>query len=466
VIQSIDATKAQPTWASPLAFLRTNRDGAIVEAGGALTALLGQDREEIVGGPFAAWGAARWPASIVSEMVNKLADGEPFVAFLPSADQSNWSLTVMMPLGGGIMTLHTGSADPLYSQEAAAEYRAVEEAESAARAADTGDEEILAAGKEAAAGFWASSAWATREEFMAAATMAAAAAVRQHSEQQPTAGPDAAQPATPGDPITELVGAIGGLESILGERLIAVPQVFQLAEGLRETSWGALEIMGTLGRIASAAVDGSSQVSSQAPALLSTARAVAGVGIRAVGELETLVAGVRPARRALAEAETQLGTVVLLARLVATAAAAAWPPADPGPDAVPAASVTEMAHGLLGCLDDLIAKLAEARDGLESVAARAGAAVEDVSRFHSFAAAWRVQLPRWNVAGQVEPQLAVIDGRQRLAAEHVELLRGLSDASSHGGDWCIPGGLFEPMNTIDQLLARGSRRRRGGTDQT
>ncbi|MDR1294629.1 MAG: hypothetical protein LBK59_06685 [Bifidobacteriaceae bacterium] len=452
-------TSAPAMWPSSLAFLRTGRHGTVTEIGGPVNDLLKHHADHIIGSPFGTWGATRWPLRVVTDMATALAAGEVFAAYLPldGRDGEKWTFALMFPLAGGVLAIHAEPATQVALDEAQAWYRSVAEAEAAARADGADDDAIGAAGGRAAESYWSQSIWATHEEFLAAAVIDQATAV---------AGVALAQAVTPvtGDPMEDMRAVIGGMEANLGSRLRETEGIPQLVERLRETSWGTVEMMGTLGRISSAAVIGSSEAGASAPVLLATAKAVAAFGARATGGLDTVGGHVRTTRSLVAHLGIHMGAVTLLAHVVAAAAATAWPPKDPGPGTVPAASVAEMARLLVGMLDDLIGELGATRDALARTADLAVAAASDVAAFHQMAGSWRLQLPRWDVADRLGPYLSAMDGRARLGGEQVGHLQGLADGCRHGIERCVTTGLFEAMNEIDALAvaARGPRGRHAG----
>ncbi|MDR1151539.1 MAG: hypothetical protein LBK72_03510 [Bifidobacteriaceae bacterium] len=446
----------RPTSPLPLAFLRTGRHGTVTEVGGLAGDLLRHDAADIIGSPFGTWGATRWPVSVVADMATKLADGGPFAAYLPLDGRhgETWTFALMLPLAGGVLAIHAEPASPAAEDEAKAWYQAIVEAESAARSEGGDDGAILAAGTSAAESFWTQSIWARYEEFLAAAMIDQARAVAY-------AEPEVPETTVVEDPMVDLWAVIVGLEANLGSRLGDADGASGLAERLRETSWGAMEVMGTLGRISSAAVIGSSDVSASAPALLTTAKAVAAFGGQATERLDALSKDVRATRSTVAGLGIHLAAAVLLAHVVGAAAATAWPPNDPGPGAVPAASAAEMARLLVGLLDGLIGEFGATRDALGQTADLAATTADDVAAFHQMAGSWRLQLPRWNVADHVGTHLGAMDGRARLAAEHVDHLRDLASTCRRAMGRCAAAGLFEAMNEIDALAlaARGPRGR-------
>ncbi|MDR1426303.1 MAG: PAS domain-containing protein [Bifidobacteriaceae bacterium] len=446
--QTADSVRRRPaSWPPELAFVRTDRTGLVTEASESLTTLLKTPHSSLIGHSFADWSVTTWPAAIDTQVFQAVRDGESYAGYLPLRRPDGadvWTFAIVTPVANGLLFVHTPPADPAALDEVRALFDHLAKAEERARNAGDQSAEAKEQGAKAAQEFWATSIWSTYPEFMAPAMVAQARAVKPAPPVQGGAAPGE-------DPVIGLATAIGALDAQVRPRLERADTLNRLAETLRETSWGGAEVMGTLGRIAAAAMVGSAEVGDAAPALVSTAKAAATLGAGTLTRVQALLADVTEARGAVGRLEARLATVAVHGALVRAAADAAWPPADPGPGTVPAACAVELARVLVSGIDELISNLASTRDILARVREGADAAAEDVARFHGFINSWRLQVPRWHITERIEAHLGVMDGRQRLAAEHVAQLRELAGTCQEGIEYCAAAGLFGPMNAIGHL---------------
>jgi hypothetical protein len=263
------------------------------------------------------------------------------------------------------------------------------------------------------------------------------------------------------DPMGRVAAAIVALDVQVTRRLGDATTLARLACLLRDAGFAAVEAVGALGRVTSAAVAGAEEVGTRAPALVSTARAAARLGAEVRSGLERFRLDLAATQAALSGLTTQLATTALHAELTSATAAIAWPPNDPGPESVPAASAAELARVVASDLDALIAELAATRDAL--IQARTGAqnCADQLKRMHAFIEGWRVQVPQWHVTDQIGKQLGLIDARQRLVGDHITALRQVAQTAGEAIELCSAAGLLEPMNAIGRATAdtRGPRGR-------
>jgi hypothetical protein len=373
-----------------------DREGTVTAVSSAFGWLVTPDRVPRTGGSVAALGGTTSPAALVANLSACLDQERRFAAYLATPDAEGdhrWCLVVVSPTAAGRLALFSEpSAGPMLAMTRPM-YARIEQAETAALARGLSLNEAAELGV---------------AEMEVVLRDAGHASIAAYQDGLLAAESEARGPRSGGD------AGLAALDAALGPWLERLPALGELARGLQTTGSLCLEVSGALGRITDAALDASRRVVGRAPRLQTTARALGALNADAVAAATALAGSLAGAHSTVARLRGQLAVTRLHADVCQ--AAAADPAGDPGTMRSVLAADTAASATMLD----------SAGRAIDAVRCDAEALASKLERFHRLAGIWRVQVTQSDVAGDIEEQLAMVDGRLRRGRHHIGEIRSLA----------------------------------------
>lgn len=417
-----------------LFFSMTDGAGVITAVNSVFGRLSGFGREDLLGAPHNIIRHPDMPGGVFRLMWDTLADGRPFAGYVRNLARDGAAYDVfatVTPVDGGFLSVRTAASDGELRERVHGLYGAVLAHEQAERASGASAADAAVSGAQEILRLLATEGFGSYDEFaqtvMPAEVMARATA----------AGP-VVRPAG-GGPAGEVLDAALEVAQALGDTLVWLDELAELAEALRVAAESARETAADLWSVTELAREASVPVASSAPVLVRTSEAMSRIAADLVANLlglATDLAEVRAAvvgqRFGIALARLHDDTVILFAREVLVGEA-------------PAADLRHVPALCRVLCDDMDALTRTTRSRLRAVREASELACDQLARFQTFLSTWRLQVPRFGVSAELGPHVGPVDGHLGTGRTRIAALRELAERCVAGGGPVDTGALVGPV---------------------